>query len=150
MTEEEFRNLFEEKFQPLNFRDFSTKSLLEFACNVPDLIKVDVSPSGSYKFYPVSDSEDKNCGSTALAEVSENIKQLLEGHTEGNILFILINLVSFIFILDFQGRQAPPQSSVIMGSSSKLNFIYIDSSFLMLISDFYTYKKIVKLCIPFL
>ena len=83
LTEEEFRNLFGEKFQPLNFRDFSTKTMLEFACNVPDLIKVDLSPCGSYLFFPVSDSQDKNCGSTILAEVTDNIKQLLEGHTEG-------------------------------------------------------------------
>ena len=83
LTEEEFRNLFGEKFQPLNFRDFSTKTMLEFACNVPDLIKVDLSPCGSYLFFPVSDSQDKNCRSIILAEVTDNIKQLLEGHTEG-------------------------------------------------------------------
>ena len=57
--------------------------MLEFACNVPDLIKVDLSPCGSYLFFPVSDSQDKNCRSTILAEVTDNIKQLLEGHTEG-------------------------------------------------------------------
>ena len=74
-----------------------------------------LSPCGSYLFFPVSDSQDKNCRSIILAEVTDNIKQLLEGHTEGNILFILISLVSF--------------------------FSY--SVFLMLIFDFYTWKKIV-------
>ena len=81
LTEEEFKNKFAARHRPLNFRDFCSKSLLEFACSIPDCVRVECFRDGQIVFFPsvpIQAHPDK-----VIQDLSSKIMEVLDGHNEG-------------------------------------------------------------------
>ena len=109
VAEEEFKERYAAWFkQPLNFRDYSFNSLLELVSSIPGCVRVSQSPSGAI-FLPAAEVTSKGSGitsggSSVVAEVSRNIQQLLEDHSEG------VPLATFL--RGYQGYHGDLQASV--------------------------------------
>ena len=52
LSEEEFKSKYASRNRPLNFRDYSCKTFLEFICSIPDCVKVASSSDGQFLLYP--------------------------------------------------------------------------------------------------
>lgn len=84
LTEEEFKQKYEERHDPLKFRDFSVNSIKELLLTIPGTVKIKQSPSGSL-FYPTEESnaESSDFNMTVIEEFSRNVKAVLDGHLDG-------------------------------------------------------------------
>ena len=78
LTEEEFKQKYEERHDPLKFRDFSVNSIKELLLTIPGTVKIKQSPSGSL-FYPTEESnaESSDFNMTVIEEFSRNVKAVL-------------------------------------------------------------------------
>ena len=85
LTEEEFKEKYEERYDSLNFRDFSFNSVEELLMTIPDTVEIKRLPS-VLLFFPAGESDPSISSKSNMAVIqdfSRNVQSVIEGHHDG-------------------------------------------------------------------
>ena len=101
LTEEELKEKYEERYVPLNIRDFSFNSVEELLLTIPDTVEIKRLP-GVLLFYPAgeSDPSESSTSNTAVIEdFSRNVQSVLHsGQERGSRVVPVIYSIGWVEI----------------------------------------------------